>query len=278
MVKLYGLRGFIFCRRSEMSMKKQAHIVQYQELSSNAWPARENIFLNGWVVRVSEGVTKRANSVLPVRYTGQNLLEDVRIVEKIYREEDLPVIFQLPDYFEPSNLQETLLSLGYRSTDETLVMTANIENIYTDKNNECTYSIEATGSDHWFHALLHFSDRFRTAEGIGSIIGRISLPRAFCYAWKNNKVLGIGLGVMEGRYLGIFDLIVHPEYRRKRIGQSLIGEMVEWSKSNSVSNIYLQVEGNNSRAISFYEKIGLKECYRYRYLTATPSSDAETKK
>ena len=42
-------------------------LIRYlEELSLNALPSLENIFLDGWVVRFANGYTKRANSVNPL--------------------------------------------------------------------------------------------------------------------------------------------------------------------------------------------------------------------
>ncbi|MBY9001315.1 MAG: hypothetical protein KGD64_10395 [Candidatus Heimdallarchaeota archaeon] len=71
-----------------------------QELSNNSWPAKNILLLNGWIIRISEGVTNRANSVLPLRYSGTNVHEDIKEVENIYSSNNLPVIFQVPDYYE----------------------------------------------------------------------------------------------------------------------------------------------------------------------------------
>jgi len=247
-------------------MTRKEHILQYQELSSNAWPARTVILLNGWAVRLSEGVTKRANSVLPIWYNGQNVLKDIKTVERLYRERNLPVIFQVPDYFEPDNLTETLMSSGYSCIDESLVMTAEVRDIKTTTNNEYTYSLESESSDYWFQSLAHVSSYSGKAlEGQRNIIESIPFPGGFLCAHLNNEVVGIGLGILEREYLGIFDLIVHPFYRRRGIGQSMVGYLVEWAHKNSVFTVYLQVQGDNSSAISLYRKIGFKECYRYRY-------------
>lgn len=238
----------------------------YQELSSNAWPAKTCIFLHGWVLRVSEGVTKRANSVLPLWYTGRNVVEDVKAVERIYKRHELPVIFQVPDYCEPENLKEVLLSLRYNPLDETLVMAAQVKNVHAVITNEYTYRIEETGSNAWFHALAAFSYYSDTSlKGRKAIIERIPFLKSFCYAEKGNNVAGVGLGVVEREYLGIYSLVTHPEYRRRGIGQSMVNKMVYWAKSHSVTTVYLQVQGDNTGAISFYQKMGFQELYRYRY-------------
>ena len=69
----------------------------FQELSTNAWSPKKLILYNGWYLRIAEGITQRANSVLPLKYTGADLIADIKKVEEIYSDNDLPIIFQLPD-------------------------------------------------------------------------------------------------------------------------------------------------------------------------------------
>jgi len=41
-------------------------IQRIEELSMNALPALSTVFLNGWILRFSNGYTRRANSVNPI--------------------------------------------------------------------------------------------------------------------------------------------------------------------------------------------------------------------
>ena len=246
-------------------MDKKA-IQRYQELTSNACPANTIIFLNGWILRVSEGIMKRANSVLPLQYIGSDLLEDIKKVETIYRKRNLTPIFQIPDYFEPQNLEKTLFSRGYKSVDETIVMTAGIEDICTTVNDSYRYSLESEGRQLWFQALTDISGyNVSHIEGIRAIIKRIPFAKGFLYVKNGNEIVGIGRGVIDQDFLGIYSLIVHPLYRRKGIGLSMVDKLVEWGKMHSVHEVYLQVESNNSGAISLYRKAGFTERCRYRY-------------
>ena len=251
-------------------MNMEAEVLLHQELLTNAWPARTIILQNGWVLRLSEGVTRRVNSVLPIRYVGDSLLDDISVVERIYRERDMPVIFQVPDYFEPPNLKETLLSLGYESIDETLVMTSSINEISKiEKNKNLNSFIEHELSDKWLTALGNLSNySHATIDGQEQIIKRIPFKtKAFCYGELDNQIVAVGLAIIEREYLGIYDLVIHPNYRRRGIAQSLIVKMLQWGKENSAKHVYLTVQGDNFGAIVLYNKIGLKDRYHYRYLT-----------
>ncbi len=48
-------------------------ILFYEELSLNCWPPRARLFHDGWVAGLSEGYTRRANCVFPLRDGGESL-------------------------------------------------------------------------------------------------------------------------------------------------------------------------------------------------------------
>jgi ribosomal protein S18 acetylase RimI-like enzyme len=82
-----------------------------------------------------------------------------------------------------------------------------------------------------------------------------------------NQIVTVGLAIIEREYLGIYDLVVHPNYRLRGIAKSLITKMLQWGKENSAKHVYLAAQGDNFGAIALYNKIGLKDRYHYRYLT-----------
>jgi GNAT superfamily N-acetyltransferase len=90
--------------------------------------------------------------------------------------------------------------------------------------------------------------------------------KAFCYSTLDNQIVAVGLAIIEIGYLGLYDLVVHLNYRRQGIAQSLIARMLQWGEWNSVKHVYLTAQGDNFGAIALYNKIGLRDRYHYRYL------------
>lgn len=77
----------------------------------------------------------------------------------------------------------------------------------------------------------------------------------------------VGLGVLDGRWLGVFNMGTVPSRRRRGAGQQVLAALLEWGAQRGARHAYLQVERTNHAAISLYEQIGFTAAYEYAYLT-----------
>lgn len=243
-------------------------IILYQELSTKSWPPRSIISLNGWKIRISEGVTMRANSVSSLNYYGENLREDVEKVESIYGKRNLPTIFQLADYYQPSSLYNFLGDCGYKEIDETIVMLAQIDQILAIPiNSNFNYKISETNLERWISDFKTIRiERSTRIEGMKKIIQRLTATKPCFFTAEKEKPVAVGLTVTEREFMVIYNMYTHPDFRRQGIAKSILAKMVERGEIEGVKNVFLQVEADNTEAINLYSKIGMKECYRYRYL------------
>ncbi|MHA1200816.1 MAG: GNAT family N-acetyltransferase [Candidatus Heimdallarchaeaceae archaeon] len=246
-------------------MKEDA--IFLQEAVQKAWAAKDNVLYKGWILRLSEGITKRANSVLTLRYFGDNVSADIESVETIYRSRDLPVIFQIADYHQPENLIAILESLEYHPYDETIVMNRKLGDFQsTEGDSKIDYTTEVGVADYWFEVLerLSNSSSARTA-GIRNIVNRSTFGKVTCYARESEEIIGTVLGIIEDNNIGIYNLIVDPNRRREGIGEKITLKIMLWAKNNGIDKVYLSVEKSNLGALALYKKLGYEEKYRYRY-------------
>ncbi len=64
-----------------------------EKVSLNSWPALQQILFDGWILRFSEGYTKRANSVNPLFASSMDVEEKVDTCER-------PKPLRCPSFYE----------------------------------------------------------------------------------------------------------------------------------------------------------------------------------
>jgi ribosomal-protein-alanine N-acetyltransferase len=67
---------------------------------------------------------------------------------------------------------------------------------------------------------------------------------------------GLWIIIDEGH---ITNIAVHPDYRRRHVGEALISVLVETTRERGVLSYTLEVRPSNRAAISLYKKMGFKE-------------------
>ncbi len=245
-----------------------------QEILMNSWPAEHYYFLNGWVLRFTDGVTSRANSVFPINYTGDinRLDRDIKFVEKAYQTYYLPAIFTIPEYFEPNGLDVKLLESGYHQVGcITHTMIASIQELRNELiNDDFSYIFYSERVNKLSNFLAKYSKRHHHDQKVlEALTYRIIIPqKCFIVAEYEKKVVGTLMGILDPHgFLYLADLLVDPDVRGQKIATSMFFKIMnEWGIPNGVKTIWLQVEIENKEAMNLYKKLGFKKAYSYYYL------------
>ena len=249
---------FIFTQKINKKM-----IRRIEQISLNAWPARHTVVYDGWLLRLTNGVTRRANAVYPLFDSTIDLESKIAFCEHFYASRNLPTIFKLTKSSFPEILDEKLADLGYLRDAETSVQV-----IDTDSFSEigAQVEIEPQMSDEWLEQFMAFNG-YEPAlrDGYRQIMEQIGFKTAFLSLKMDGNCVGCGLGVVEGEFVGIFDVVVKPDFRRRGYGREVVESLIAWGKRQGATTAYLQVMLNNLRAMRLYEMIGFAEIYRYWY-------------
>jgi GNAT superfamily N-acetyltransferase len=244
-----------------------------QENLINSWPAKYYFFHNGWILRFNNGVTYRANSVIPLNYYGNKttIYKDIEIVERAYQKYNLPTVFMMHDHYKPSYLKSTLIESEYKEYDFTIGMGGHIKDFTSLKVNKTfSYSFYNERTTENSDFLSKYSARPKDQQIIiKEITQRIKIPKkCFILARYQEKVIGTLMGVLEQNgILYLADIVVDPTHRRKGIAISLCYKaIIDWALPKNAKFVWLQVEIVNKNAINLYKKLGLRELYHYHYL------------
>jgi ribosomal protein S18 acetylase RimI-like enzyme len=187
-----------------------------EERLFSAWPALHTTMCNGWLLRLSGGHTKRANSANPLNPLEQQVdfAQTISAVESFYQSHHQPCIFRITP-LAPDGCDNALEQAGYRLLDPTHVM-----------------------------------------------------AMAFISFMEDDETVGYGLAVMENALVGLFDIVVVENARRRGIGRKLTFTLLQWAQAHGATGAYLQVTARNTTARTLYEQIGFRHVYSYHYRIA----------
>ena len=235
-----------------------------EETCLNAWPALRQVLLGGWVLRFSEGLTRRSNSANPLkgpRETGNGL---IAACEALYQRRQLPAIFRLPSIIDP-DLDERLDALGYGREGESCVRYGDLGAVEAASDPEV--QLLPRPSREWFAAMAalqhHTGDQRRTYR---RIVGAIAIPAAFAAFAVEGEFVALAYGAIHDRLLCYESVITNPRRQRRGYARRLIASLAAWAKDQGAEGACLEVEAHNTAALALYDVVGLKtELYRYHY-------------
>jgi ribosomal protein S18 acetylase RimI-like enzyme len=81
----------------------------------------------------------------------------------------------------------------------------------------------------------------------------------------DGRIVGVGFGVLDRGWMGVFGMGTSPEHRRQRIATSIVDALRAAAASLGADRAYLQVETDNPAAIALYEGLGFARSHGYHY-------------
>ena len=239
-------------------------IRRIEEISMNAWPALQTIHYDGWIIRFANGVTKRSNSVNSIYDSTLDINCKIAYCERLYRSKALPVCFKITEIAQPSGLDKILETHGYNHIFDISVQLMNLNNFKTDLDKN-VHIIE-NADDSWLNDYIKMNEIDLSSKPVlKKIIDQIILPKCLMTFKLHGLAVGCGLGVIEDKFIGLFDLVINKQYRNQGLGKMMIENILKWGKSKGADIAYLQVLVDNTPAIRLYDKVGFKEEYKYWY-------------
>lgn len=239
-------------------------ITPLEELSINAWPALQTILDDGWILRLANGYTRRANSINPLYPCRQPVLEKIRRGEELYRSRGLEVIFKMTPAVYPPTLDETLAAEGYRVDAQTSVQTMDLKT--SDWPPQNPVSLNENLSDEWFAAFCRMSSVSpQRASTLRQMLNLIAPRHCFASILFQNQVVACGMGVLQSGFIGFYEIVTDPGFRKQGYGQAIMQALMSWGQQAGAHTAYLQVMLNNPPALRLYARLGFKELYQYWY-------------
>jgi N-acetylglutamate synthase len=249
-----------------------ATILTLETLAANAWPAHQHEWLDGWQLRFSEGVTRRANSVWPnATMNAEGLDEKLAHVEAFYAHHHLPARYQISPAAQPIDLDTVLAERGYHSVARTAVQTVALPTILTRTpglRTQPDFAVELAEEfdEVWFAAFCEFENiAGHHAIVLRAILESIRPLNGYALLRIDGAPAALALGVVEGDWLGIFCMATDPAFRRRGAASAILRTLAIWAQLYDARWAYLQVMDENVPARALYARVGFETLYHYHY-------------
>ena len=256
----------------EEQATRLALIRNLEALAANAWPAAEVSCLGGWRLRFTEGVTRRANSVWPNQpLAGAALNETLAQVEAFYAARKEPPRYQLSPAAEPADLDARLAARGYRAVARSAVQAVALPTILQrTKPLRLLPAFEVEVSEAydeaWFVAYAAMEHAGAADHRVRrAILQRIAAQTAYASLRIDGSMAAVGLGVLEGAWLGVFCMATASAFRRRGAAAAILRTLAIWAQLYDAHHAYLQVMDDNAPARSLYAGAGFQTLYHYHY-------------
>ncbi len=242
---------------------ERAAILALEERALNAWPAISVTLRDGWLLRRSHGHTKRANCV-HMLYPGNDPTADkVAWAEAFYRESGQPPIFRITP-LTPADLEQVLVSRGYRTVEPSLVKVGRIDPGWRQHENVLFSALDNADWIEAFAAAAALTPIHTAA--LHQMLRAVVPTSTLAHIEEDGVPVAFGMAVVERGQVGFFEMLTLPEARRRGFAAAIMESLLVWARNQGANTATLQVVEANGPARALYERFGLSTLYGYHYL------------
>lgn len=245
---------------------RDPQLARVEEAGLNAAQPREQLLLDGWLLRFSPGKARRARSVNAIAAGHMPLDEKLVLCRRWYEHFRLPFLVRVTPFSQPATLDGQLAGAGFVAFDETRVMT-------------CALRDMAPGAD---ALTVHEVDARTYAATVGRLRGspqaqidahqrrlldsplNIGTVRLLAHD-ANGAPLAAGQVVVQDDLAGLYDIVTAEAERGRGHARAISRRLLAAAAATGARLAYLQVDAGNAPARRVYAALGFADRYAYWY-------------
>lgn len=244
-----------------------------EDAGLNASAPPQQRWVDGWLVRFSDGKAKRARCVNAVAAGRMLVAERLAACEQVYADAGLPMIVRITPFTLPLGLDDVLAAQGLKRIDDTRVMVHTALGTHT----ALSLPVGATLLPVGLEAFAQTVGALRgspLAQRQAHAVRLLNAPVPFS-AFElriDGQPATCGQMATEGGLVGLYDVFTTPTFRGRGFARVLCSQLLARAVSGGAQQAYLQVEGDNHAARSVYHRLGFIDAYAYHYRTRDPAA------
>jgi GNAT superfamily N-acetyltransferase len=234
-------------------------IMELEKLSDLTWPADEVIEYGKWRLRISDGFSMRANSVLPLGAApiGEPPVDLAAAVNKVistYREKKLRPTFSipLPIYDE---LDRYLEEAGWNIKIDANFLIRDIGEIEIFNHPDYSVEILDTPTKLWLEMNSDLPLE-KIMRGYPARYGAVK---------SDGEIIAVGRIATASGWSIVTRIFVHPSFRGKGVARILMDNLLAAAKDDGATKVALQVDNENGAALALYQSLGFRVHHKFVY-------------
>ncbi|OWA33693.1 hypothetical protein B9G55_20340 [Saccharibacillus sp. O16] len=251
-----------------------------EQLTIEARPPIVRETLDGWLLRASEGVSRRGNSVWTAAPFPRFDAESDHWLERaeaFASQQGIASCFYVSET-SPPTLDRQLEAAGYRLAEPCYLMAGSVElarHLIAQRPANAKAleaQIHLPEGQHqeenaaWLREFLSMKKlSAKQGESYAAIFGGITAPHSFARMSIDRETAALATIVAQGDYAYISNLMVSPHFRRRGLAAAMMTELIHWAAQHGAAELYFQVLQDNRPAIALYEQLGFQVIARHHY-------------
>jgi ribosomal protein S18 acetylase RimI-like enzyme len=234
----------------------------------NAWPSLRSVLHRDWLLRFGGGLSRRSNSVNPLRDDPAPLDAQLADFAELYRAQNLPLIVRLLSILDPQ-IERALDRAGFAAEGETCTLFGDLS-LLPSPCPDPAAEVLSTASAEWLAAMSRLQQHSpEKAATYRRVIDLIALPAGFAAVRRDGEIVATAYGALHDGLLCCESVVVGDQHRGQGIGRQLITALLNFAVARGTGGACLQVEASNTAGRALYRSVGLTtELHRYHHRRA----------
>ena len=234
-------------------------IMELEKLSDLTWPAEEVVDYGKWRLRISDGFSMRANSVLPIGAApvGEPPVDLAAAVNKViitYRENKLRPTFSIPlPIFD--ELDQYLEQVGWNIKIDANFLIRDIGTIELSSNPDYSVEILDNPSKLWLE--------LNSDQPLEKLMRRY--PARYGAIKSNGQLIAIGRIATADAWSIVTRVFVSPSFRGRGVAGALMNNLLAAASEDGATKVALQVDDENGAALALYQSMGFRLHHKFVY-------------
>ncbi|MDX2101083.1 MAG: GNAT family N-acetyltransferase [Alphaproteobacteria bacterium] len=242
-------------------------IARLEELAASAWPARQTLYHRGWMLRVSGGLSRRANCITPVSTQQQPDIAALPTLVAHSHRLGQSAVVRLRGIPNETAIDDSLANEGWTREGDTEERFGPITpQLVLGADATLSAVVTTEPSAAWLDAYIAWHRlEERRAQSLRSLVALTPLPAAWVQL-GNPTPLAIAAVAVDPPIGYLHAVVVDPHQRGAGHGLKVVQATVAAALRLSATHLSINVETTNTPAKAVYSRLGITtELYRCWY-------------